>query len=310
MRSCAAWAVVVAACASPAPSAVATSADVALADTARADAGPTHDVLVTGKRDGSGADGGSPRADAHWQATPLVTPATLATVVPFALTAHGTDATSATAIHVTDGIGTWQRNGESLPLLVAYGTHFAGFDLGCGFALAHKRLVSVWLYCQAGKLAYVWQADTAGQPLEVAAATGSCQVGSPLPPRKVAVPALALAPPQLAHGFRVQGPALDLRDDATDGTSGSVRVGAVWLPAFVFEIIDCGKCGAGGWIELHLLAYDAAQKQTTAWIAYLMHAQPDQVRLGWGVRLPDLEQLPELVLAGEWTATAPGVPRP
>lgn len=231
----------------------------------------------------------------------LTTPAVNAVFAAFALTATGQIGAAGPQIAVTQGVGTWQAAGKSSALLINYGVHAGGFDIGGGFVAAPDRLTAVWLYCRDGKLTHVWQAGTDGAPLQVSEASGSCQV-SYLPVHQTAdIPALSLAPPQVAQGFRVEGPEISLGPAAVDGPSGALRIDGQWLPVWVFATTDCSDCAKIGWHELHLLAYRRSPARLISAIAYLQADAPGLVRIGRAVQWPQLEPLAAMDSAASWT---------
>jgi len=244
-------------------------------------------------------------ADAHPTTPPrrLAIPARSGPAKVFSLSTAGATHDGSAAVSLDQGIGTLWDGAEQLPLVLYYGLNFSGFDLGCGLAFAADRLVVVWLYCRDGELAHLWLADTGGRPLVNLPSTGACHVSYIPKIAQLALPAIDLPLPATEGGFRVTGPAIDLRDDLSDGTTGRLRWGAAWLPAWVFEVIDCRDCGGVGWWELHLIAYDGAQTRLLSIIAYLFADRPNEVLLGWGAWLPDLSLPQSIDLAATWTVT-------
>lgn len=230
----------------------------------------------------------------------LKTPTTSAVFDAFACTAAGQAGTEGPQVSAAQGLGTWRLGGQSAALALLYGVHFGGFDVAGGFALESQRLTAVWLYCRDGSLTHIAQIDTAGGPLQMAEATGTCQV-SYLPVRRtLQLPALDLALPKGAAGFRVAGPEIHLGPALADGTSGTLRWGGQPLPAWVFARVPCGECAKVGWEELHLLAYRADPPQIITAIAYLYADAPGQVQLGRAVQWPEVALAPPQTLQATW----------
>ena len=249
-----------------------------------------------------GADSPSTSQDPLWPAGQLLTtPATKAEFAAFAVTASGQAGPQGPKIAVAQGVGTWQLAGETSALLMNYGVHTGGFDIGGGFVVAPDRLLAVWLACRDGQLTHVWQAGAVGSPLQLSGASGSCQVSYVPVHQTASVPALSLDPPKVSQGFRVEGPEIRLGPPAADRTSGSLRIDGQWLPAWVFATADCRSCAKIGWHELHFLAYRPSPPQLISAIAYLQADTPESVRIGRAVQWPQLEPLPIVNLAASWT---------
>lgn len=243
-----------------------------------------------------------PAADRPWPpGQRLTTPATQAAFAAFALTAAGRVGAAGPQIAAVQGVGTWQLAGKTSALLINYGVHAGGYDIGGGFVVAPDRLTAVWLTCRDGKLTHVWRAGAVGSPLQVSEASGSCQV-SYVPVHQTAdVPALSLEPPQVSRGFRVEGPEIRLGPAGADGSSGALRIDGQWLPVWVFATADCSNCAKIGWHELHFLAYRRSPPQLISAIAYLHADAPESVRIGRAVQWPQLQPLPLMNLPASWT---------
>ena len=199
----------------------------------------------------------------------LSTPPTRNTTnMPLDLDVTGQGVGDVSSIQVVRNRGTIGIHGQDIHLTVHESIQYPGTLFvyqGVGYPDAADVLHVVWFYCDAGALTRVYYESTSSAGT-FADATGQCveREGSGLATPFISdFPPLDLRLPHLSCGFSVSTPeqtgpgTLQLSGKGpgliTDA-AGQVRT------ALPFEVIDCrnGNCAAGGWIEVHLLLWDAS----------------------------------------------------
>lgn len=188
-------------------------------------------------------------------------------------------------VSLTNGVGTVQIDGETLPSMVYQRPPRAtpGQDLVQGLAVSPTRLVVFWITCANGQPDAIEYIATDGTPYtQMPGVMGTCSIASSSTDVSVAWPSSTLEPP-LVQGFTMSGPNVSY-----DGTApGQVTLSGQPWQVYPFDKIDCSTCASPGWYELHAVLWQSSCSRACYGIFYLYQDHPSDVRLDWVFCLPD-----------------------
>ena len=213
----------------------------------------------------------------------LVGPTMGSMMLPFEVTSHGSGTKMIGAIDIVSGSGTVVIAGKKLPAVSYRKQPFGQFTLYQTLAVKPDALYVVWLYCEKGKLAYLYYDGTDGTPVTPESSSGTCIEGTAKSTAAVSFPALDFALPPLLAKYTVTGPKVAI----VPKEPGSVDLGDGPLTVLPFNDVDCSSCGMPGWREIHTLLWDAPQKRACFAIFYLLGANKP-VQVTYSLTLPDL----------------------
>jgi hypothetical protein len=210
------------------------------------------------------------------------------------------------AFHLQHGAGTIELEQRTVQTAVYQRQMFDDptFDLTLYQALAveRDRIWILWFYCRVSthQLDGIYYEATDGTEVTFETAYGTCQDLDTTSTVAVQFPAIDLAPPPLIDGYQIDGGLVKL-DGARPGT---VTLGGAPLTVYVFNTVDCSRdCGSPGWLELHALLWDDADKRVCFGIFYLRLNDPDHVQLAWSLTLPSLvDPAGDVTLPATWKA--------
>jgi hypothetical protein len=215
--------------------------------------------------------------------------------------AAGTDRVG--AVDIAANSGTLELQGVVLDAVVYEEIPWPdlGYALYQGLAVAPDQLAVFWLYCQDGDLNWIYAETTAGQPLFVEEASGTCDVSAEPTATPIVLPALDMGIPNLVRGFTVDGDQVQVDGEGR----GSLTVAGEPMELFVFGTVDCTEdCGDPGWWELHTLVYDRESLRMCFAILYLFidPAAAGVIGVEYSLTLPDLaDPIGSQQLAATWT---------
>ncbi len=262
-----------------------TSASALAAGCSSAPEGVRTDATDGGSADGA-TDGGAP--------TPFdVAASTGSWTVDQDVSMKGKGAGDLGAISLTHGVGTIVFAGQSTPAFVYTHTPVpTGMGDGGAFAsevdyevvgVTHDRIVSVWVTCAQGRLAYVYYESTDGPHSTMEqAATGTCDIAMKSTSEDVTLPAFDFAPPKLLPGYTITGAQISY-----DGTNpGRVTLGDKPYALYPYNVVDCAACSSTGWQELHSIMWNPEDASACLGILYLQANTPASIQLAYLICLP------------------------
>jgi hypothetical protein len=204
--------------------------------------------------------------------------------LPFSLDADGEGNGPIGSIAVTDDTGTIEIDGASLPFVAYERQPFSPYVLYQGLAVASDRIYALWLYCLEGQLAYVYFEGTDGTPIDYVTVAGSCNGTETASTADVALPAIDMQLPPLLDGYAIDGPNVHL----ASGQPGTIDFGGGDpLTILAFDEVDCSRCGAAGWREVHTLLWDPMALRICFAIIYLFEPG-DPILVTYSLTLPTL----------------------
>ncbi len=250
------------------------------------------------------ADGGAGNTldaatDGGLPATPFQVAASAGTwQVDQDVTMKGKGAGNLGAISLTHGIGTIELGGKTASAFVYTHTPVpTGTGDGGAFAteedyeiigVVEDRLVSVWVTCAQGQLAYVYYESTTGPDSTMEqAATGTCDIAVKSTSENVMLPAFAFPPPKLLPGYTITGAQLSY-----DGVNpGSVTLAGKPFSLYPYNVVDCAACSSTGWQELHSIMWNAADASACLGIFYLQANDTKSIELAYLMCFPGVTGL-------------------
>ena len=200
---------------------------------------------------------------------PFVIPATSGTYgVDFTIAIDGAGTGLVGAIDVTDGAGTVELDGRTVPVGVYERQDWSdfGYTLYQTVGVDADRWWILWFYCRDDRLTDVFFQGSAGPTLQSVVATGSCEGNASPSSVRVDFPRSNVEVGPLLDTFEVIGPEIEI----PAGSPGVLRTSAATYDVWAFGHVDCTEsCGADGWHEIHALVRDPTTGDVCFSIFYL-----------------------------------------
>lgn len=249
----------------------------------------------------SGCGGSSDGNGSAPNPNPETVPETVSVTVP-AVNAEARGSSRVNGIALSNGIGTFEINGQSVPSIAYYKTEWPEIDYTI-FHIASPQESTLnieYIYCRGNSIEWIWHEDY-HVPLEAEQASGEFQSNGTYTASNPDLIRLKSPPPaeSLVAGVDIDGQSISYHGDGP----GWIKIDNNRYDLYPFEYVDCSECNSSsdnGWLELHSIISDSYARFCFG-ILYLRPESKSNVSLSYIICFDPVETVSPQYFDAQWT---------